>query len=126
MQQNCKIFVEIYLKNMTKGAEHCNILLVIHKNIAQRCHETHNFKNQSSLIEYFLIYLLYKSSQQEYVNNITFIKNCVTLLLQASFIFQQYYNKKNIMKKAGIIIVILGLALTIFYGYYIFYKGESS
>jgi len=43
---------------MTKGAEHRNILLVIHKNIAQRCHEIYNFKNQSSLIEYFLIYLL--------------------------------------------------------------------
>jgi hypothetical protein len=25
MQQSCKIFVEIYLKNITKGAEHRNI-----------------------------------------------------------------------------------------------------
>jgi divalent metal cation (Fe/Co/Zn/Cd) transporter len=47
------------------------------------------------------------------VNNVTFIKKSVINLLSATYIFQ-YYFKNNIMKKAGILIAILGLALTIF------------
>jgi hypothetical protein len=49
-----------------------------------------------------------------YVNYVTYLNNCITLLVQLILPFQKIIYKNEKMKKAGIFLIIIGLILTVF------------